>query len=643
MLRRDPTGAVAVIALLILAAMVGFVRDFSGDFHWHVVLGEQTLRERAIVGRDAFSHTFAGAPVLVTSWLGDVLLAAAFRAGEYAGCYALRALCLVAAFASLCREMVARGLRPTTAAAILGAILAQVMFQLYLRPELFALLSFAVVLHALGCHERTGHRTWLGVAIGAVLFWANTHGSVSLGLLAIGIYATARGVAAWRRGDREFLHLAAWAALPVVSLGVACINPEGLSLVLSFSVVTPAFAERWWEWQPLASGGLERAWLAAAILVLATTLMAGRRTSWWLLALVAVLAALGWQHRRIARYALYAAGPLLATNLGAIRAHLEVAGAWRRWRRVATSLSVVTALAGIAGLFAGRGLAREIGTGIDRAAYPIGACAWARAQQLEGNLFNNYDLGSYLMFCLGPDHPVFIDGRASLVYSEDFFLRYVAAGERPGGLEEVVRAHDITWAFVTYDPLAGRMNADPAHWRLVYFDDQALIYVRVGTGKNLSLARGGFVHLEPARVMQLATLSGEALAAADRELSIQRARAPGARRTILAEAALAVARRDDAAYEAAVRRIPPTGAPLAYLAGVHAMNHGDHAQAALYFAAMRVYGGNPVFSLLNEARALRRAGEHDAARARLEAARALGAQVEVIEDARSERPGRDAP
>ena len=142
----------AVVALLFVAALLGFVRDFSGDFHWHVVLGNQILDEHAVVKYDTFSHTFAGQPVLVTSWLGDLLLALSFRAGEYAGCYGLRALCLIASVGLLCREMVARGVHATTAAAILTAILAQVMFQLYLRPELFAVVAFAVLLHALGSH-----------------------------------------------------------------------------------------------------------------------------------------------------------------------------------------------------------------------------------------------------------------------------------------------------------------------------------------------------------------------------------------------------------------------------------------------------------------------------------------------------------
>jgi hypothetical protein len=46
-MRRAPPVA-AVVALLIIAALVGFVRDFSGDFHWHVVLGNQILDERAV-------------------------------------------------------------------------------------------------------------------------------------------------------------------------------------------------------------------------------------------------------------------------------------------------------------------------------------------------------------------------------------------------------------------------------------------------------------------------------------------------------------------------------------------------------------------------------------------------------------------
>jgi hypothetical protein len=76
---------------------------------------------------------------------------------------------------------------------------------------------------------------------------------------------------------------------------------------------------------------------------------------------------------------------------------------------------------------------------------------------------------------------------------------------------------------------------------------------------------------------------------------------------------------------------------------MHASNKGDHVLAARYYAAMRTYGGNAAFSLLHEARELGLAGERDAARVRLDAARAAGASNEMIEGVRRtvDRPQQD--
>jgi hypothetical protein len=622
---KTALSVLAVAALCALAALVGFVRDFSGDFHWHVVLGQQILDERAIVSFDTFSHTFRGQPLLVTSWLGDVMLAWAFGVGEYAACYALRAACLVAVFALLCRDMVARGVRPSTAAALLGVVLSYATFLFYLKPEMFAHVSFVAVLCALGAHERTDRRRFLVAVLIAIAFWANTHGSVSLGLVAIGCYASWRAV----RAPRAWKRLLSWATLPAAAIIVSFANPEGPALVFSFSTITPAFAARTHEWLPLAKGGLPPALIIAALVAGTTTLLAARRTSPWLLALVVVLAVLGWQYRRIATFALFAAAPLVAANLSAIRQRLMDLGRWPRWRALASVLAVATAVGACAQLFGVHGLHREVGLGIDRRAYPESACAFAKRARFEGRMLNSYDLGSFLMHCL-PEHAVFIDQRAMSLYSERFYLRYIAAGEEPGVLESLVREHDIAWAFVKYDPLGARMAADPRRWRLVWFDDATLLYVRIDPPRNDHVV--GFRALDPSRLGALSGAHGAALEEARHELERQRRRCADCMRTRLAEAAIAVASRDDAAFARARTAALAFGdrPEIAMLSGRHASSRGRHALAALHFARVRALGGDPVLSLVSEARAWAAAGDRRKAQERLtEASRYPGAAAAV--------------
>src|SRR5262249_23506600 len=111
--RRLSVGVI-VGAVLLLAALTGFVREYSGDFHWHVVLGDWMLAHHRIYRADTFSYTFPGRPMFVQGWLGEVILALAFRAGGYPACFVLRALALVAMVGLLVREMTRRGVGATT-------------------------------------------------------------------------------------------------------------------------------------------------------------------------------------------------------------------------------------------------------------------------------------------------------------------------------------------------------------------------------------------------------------------------------------------------------------------------------------------------------------------------------------------------
>jgi hypothetical protein len=107
-----------------------------------------------------------------------------------------------------------------------------------------------------------------------------------------------------------------------------------------------------------------------------------------------------------------------------------------------------------------------------------------RQQNLSGPIFNNYDLGGYLIHELFPSQRVYVDNRPE-AYSEEFFAQYIAAQE-----DEVVwqqldweynfetiffYRHDLTpWAQLFL--ISKIQNA--SQWVPVYVDDYALILVK---------------------------------------------------------------------------------------------------------------------------------------------------------------------
>jgi hypothetical protein len=602
--------------LVLLAVGEGFVREYSGDFHWHVVQGEQTLREHRIATSDAFSHTYAGQPFANTAWLGDVLLALGFRAG-YPGVYLLRSLALVAVVLLLAREGMRVGVSPPVAALLAAFPLLHAPLQRYLRPELFAFVCLAGVLHLLGEHERRPRRALLASVLAILLLWANLHASVSLGLWVLGCYALEKGLRA--HGGRERLE---WVAWPLAGFALACVSPQGLAGPLAFRIMRASWVVLTPDWQPLPAWPplLEGAALALLVLVVA----AGRRVSWWRLVAVVLMAYFATRYRRAIVPALIAAVPLAASCLVVVRERIAL-------RRVGMAAAALLAAWALAVVLVDARLPRELGTGVDPGAYPERACAWARATPaLPGQLLNSGTMGSFLMWCL-PEHRVFLDQRTWSLYDEAFFVEYLQAARDPARLETLVHKHDVGWAFTGYDALATTIGRDPERWRLVYFDDQAQIWVRVERGSALP----GFVWLEPGRLGSLPGLTGAPLAAARAELSVQQARCPACRRTLLAATGVAIAAGDEPAYQAALDALLARGESpeVAFLAARHAEAHQDWAAAADLHRRVRRLGGDPVSARVFEARDRHRAGDEPAAQALLEelervpAARAAAARL----------------
>ena len=554
-------GAVLVIAALTVAVAAGFVREYSGDFHWHAVQGEWTLRHLTIYQRDVHSVTFAGQPMFNSAWLADVVLALGFRGG-YIGLYLLRSALLVTLSLLLMLESSRIGTPWWAAALLVLGVLTNRFSAFYARPDTFSFVLLAGVLLLLGLHERTSRPIYLWSTPGVILLWANLHASVGIGLLSLGLYCAHSVFVEWF-GERRWRVLALPLALPPVAFLVACINPEGLSLPLAFRVMRESWISGIYEWLPLHLKDItpygRMTWLLIA-LSSGAALALRRRLSWWRITLFSVLAYFAFRYRRFTPYALIAAVPLVASNLAHLRQYF--ASAERPGRQSAMLRGLAMAVAGVvalwsaAVLFVDNHLLNEVGTDLDRKAgsYPIRAAAFARKQGLRGPVLNDYDFGSYLM-CAMPEAKVYIDQRAWSLYSEEHFNTYHRMARSLRVIQAAADRYHLDWAIQRYNPIARRLSTDRKHWRLIYFDDKALIYLR-NIEKNAALiAKEGFLLLDPMWIARMPDLRPEHQPALRLELARQKARCPNCYRTLLAAAGVAVASRDSAAFRHAARAI----------------------------------------------------------------------------------------
>jgi hypothetical protein len=126
----------------------------------------------------------------------------------------------------------------------------------------------------------------------------------------------------------------------------------------------------------------------------------------------------------------------------------------------------------------GRVLNRNIiSAQFDSERFPVAATNFIEANQIPGNMFNEYAWGGYLIYRLYPGHKVFIDGRADM-YGEPFVKDYFNVIRAESNWSGVLEKNDINWAILpNSSPIATVLRVDDK-WKHIYMDDVATIFIR---------------------------------------------------------------------------------------------------------------------------------------------------------------------
>ena len=110
--------------------------------------------------------------------------------------------------------------------------------------------------------------------------------------------------------------------------------------------------------------------------------------------------------------------------------------------------------------------------------YPVGAVDYLRLHPPPGPMFNSYGFGGYLVWALGPERKVFIDGRGELYEDGGVLADYMHITLlKPGGFT-VLRGYGIQACLLNRnEPLANALAVIP-DWQLTYSDKTRELFVR---------------------------------------------------------------------------------------------------------------------------------------------------------------------
>jgi hypothetical protein len=458
----------------------------DGDTAWHLWAGGWFLAHGPGPIADPLSFTRAGEPWRSVQWLGEVVLALAYRHAGYMGVAVLCALVFAATIAWLYRILVRETGDPL--AALLTAILAGRICgtTLLARPALLSLPLFLAAWQLVRARGRAG--TVIGLPLVAAA-WANTHPSAFL----VPVLAAWASLA--RREERG--RLALGAVLSALALGA---TPWGFAWLVEL-VPSPgnlAFFLRIDEWRtPIFREPKFWGHLVYVLVALAARRGARPLTRWetvwglgWLAALLISV--------RLAPYAALAWAPYMARDLGRPEPGWATAPSFgqrlsRPWFAVRHALAPIErrlapgawpAIAGAPALAFAAALgpmAPEVAHGFSPRTFPERALAAADSLRLGPRVVNGYLWGGYLSWREPGRYRVFIDGRAGF-FGEQVLADYMRMMELRPGWEEALARYRPDWVLVP--PAVPLAQAAPltGRWRAAYRDSTAVVLVAVPPG-----------------------------------------------------------------------------------------------------------------------------------------------------------------
>jgi hypothetical protein len=479
---------------------VGFgyrLLNSDGDLARHLRLGELMLERRALLREDVFSFTKAGQPFLPFEYGSELVYATAHRVAGLAGVAVLAGLLLALTYALVARFLIRRGGDPLLAYLVSMAAAVLSAAHWLARPHLFTLLLVVVLLELL---QNTTRRALLAY-VPLFVLWANLHGGFSFGCILIALFAigeAAEGLVARDARELWWARAKHHAAALGLALASSLVNPFGWRLpahVFGFFGNSAILRQTQEFMSPDFHTINGKIFLLALLGVVAALALSRRRPpAPTLLVLLATIAFSLLSQRNIEFFGL-AALPLLAWHLDPewralpllrrAKAVFEREHAGRYpglGAALAAVLLLALALAG--GTIAG---AAVVPDRFDEKAFPVRAVAEARADHLEGRIFNNFIWGGYLLYAW-PEQRVFIDGGTDH-YGEKLFNEYIRVANLEPGWRDILKRWDIELALLPPDSrLADELVHDGA-WRPWFCDSVSVILRRPADG-SLPRVRG---------------------------------------------------------------------------------------------------------------------------------------------------------
>ncbi|HXH49222.1 MAG TPA: hypothetical protein VNM47_07735 [Terriglobia bacterium] len=447
------------------------------DTWWHMKLGQQILLTGHWLKADIYSFTAFGNHPLAYEWLGEVALALAYKAGALRGLHTLlfflTSLILVLTYYYV--TLRSRNPKAALVATVLTIPLAGMCFTL--RPQL---LGYVFLLITLICLERykQGLQKSLWILPPLFLIWVNTHGSFILGFCVLGLYWIC-GLVPFKSGGlimepwqpRQRIHLEIVLLSGCVTLPFTPFWGQAFIFPIEKALFFPQQSAHIQEWLPMNFSQWEPKVMLVLLLAFLAAQVAYRMTYHVEeLFLVLFTAYMTCVHTRFVILFALVFAPVMASLLARWTPTYEP----ENDKPVVNAVLIVVIILAIGRAVPTRKeLSKRVASN-----FPVEAVDYLRQHSVPGPMYNDYGFGGYLLWALGPEHKVFIDGRGDFYEQAGVFSDYISVQDVHPNALAILQTYRVNSCIIQRtSPLATLLRAR-SDWKEIYKDPISSIFVR---------------------------------------------------------------------------------------------------------------------------------------------------------------------
>lgn len=489
--------------VLVAAFSVHSLDSINQDIGRHLKTGQVIWETKSIPHTNLFSFTEPDAPFVNHHWLSEVVFYLLNGLIGLKGLIIFKAAIILAAFFLILKSLPAEARNwPFLTAGLFGILVFSSRTDV--RPEIFSYLFLAFFLFAILKAKYGQSYKWLYALPIIQLVWTNMHIYFVLGPVLLFFFLVDRLAAKENSAFLKKLFL-----IFVTTSAATLLNPNFLRGALEPLNILKHYGYSIIENQSiffLKDYGIQLKdinFFEISLVVLIISFIVAikngkRKIIFEALAVLFFTILAGQMIRNFGIYAL-AFVPLVTLNLAAYAPKRPVLTGNKGALFLCSIFIFLTAMLGLSVVnnrFYGW-TARSQRFGL---AIPAGAgkgVEFVKENEIAGPVFNNFDVGSFLIWKLYPEQKVFVDGRPE-AYSVDFFEKiYKPMQEDPQLWKKYSDLYKINYVFFDYKditPWAQKFLSDISlnpGWPLIYADDSTVIFIRKTAGNRSLIEKFG--------------------------------------------------------------------------------------------------------------------------------------------------------